>query len=206
MPSTTLPSGPSLVELAEDYLAAKELSARADDPGNSTRARRADLCRWARAMCTVTGRPVVERPGNLFDLAEDLAPVGISDLSSEVLLRALASMRATYETATVARSLATLRGLCRHLLRRGFLVEDPTDDDLLIVRGVGADFGSGPIAVRAFTVDEVQALRDAAAQPTSGPRVAWPRRDVAVVELLAGCGTRASETCALELRHVDDTF
>jgi hypothetical protein len=45
----------SVVELAEDWLAAKQLTGRSETD-NSAQARRRDLCRWGRALQTTLGR------------------------------------------------------------------------------------------------------------------------------------------------------
>jgi hypothetical protein len=58
--------GPDLAELAEDWLAAKRVGNRPDDPGNSDRARRADLTRWAGAYIAVLGREWDESHEGLF--------------------------------------------------------------------------------------------------------------------------------------------
>jgi hypothetical protein len=53
------PAGlPSWQEIAEDWLAAKRVGRSRNDPGNSDRARRADLRRWAAAINEVQGRQV----------------------------------------------------------------------------------------------------------------------------------------------------
>jgi site-specific recombinase XerD len=193
----TLTTAP-LTELAADWLAAKDLSA-STGTGHSGRARRGDLCRWGRALATSAGRPIAERPGGAFDIDGDLADLTPADLTVDNLLQALRSMRASYSPATIARSMATLRGWCRWLHRRGHLAEDPTLDDTLTVRSTGPADGEAPF--HAFSTEEIERMRAATATPPPGARSAWPARDLALVEVLAGCGPRAAETCGLQVRH-----
>jgi hypothetical protein len=62
------PAGvPAWEEIAEDWLAAKRVGRSGDDPGNSDRARRADLRRWAAAINKVQGRQVAAFPPHSLD-------------------------------------------------------------------------------------------------------------------------------------------
>ena len=53
---------PAWAEAAEDWLAAKRVGRAKDDAGNSDRARRGDLRRWAAALNAVEGRSVPTFP------------------------------------------------------------------------------------------------------------------------------------------------
>jgi len=53
--------------------------------------------------------------------------------------------------------------------------------------------------VRAFSVDDVAAMLEAAGQPDAKQRSAWPARDVALVDLLASTGVRSGECVALQV-------
>ena len=184
----------SLVELAEDWLMAKELATRSTSV-NSTLARRRDLCRWGRAIRAGLGRPV-DDTGRL-SVDGDLAGVRLSDLTADNCLQALAVLRGSGKASSTARVLSTWRGFCRWLTRRGYLKVDPTDDDLLTAPAVVERLP------RAFTADEIEALRAAASDPPMSATGAWPTRDVMIVELLAGSGCRVSELCALQIGDVD---
>ncbi len=75
----------SVVELAEDWLTAKRAleSAAQAEKGNSDRARRADLERWALVLGEARGRsPTADQP--------PLASLMLVDLCEEVLLAAMA--------------------------------------------------------------------------------------------------------------------
>jgi integrase len=48
-------------------------------------------------------------------------------------------------------------------------------------------------------------LINAAAAPPPKARAAWPTRDGAIVQLIAGCGTRVSELSALTIVSIDRT-
>lgn len=186
-----------LPDLAADWLEAKALGAKAD-PTHSTDARRGDLSRYARAIATSLGHWVPDH----VDLVADLGALDLGDLTTENLLRGLQVMNATpYASATVTRTLGTMRQWCRWMVRRGHLAVDPTDDEHLVHRAV-ANPGD-VLPYHAFSPDEVDRMRAAAALPPHKVRSAWPARDVALVDLLAGCGTRAGETCALQVQHVE---
>lgn len=187
-----------MTELAEDWLAAKRVSERRDDPGHSARARRSDLARWGQAISVVQGR----REGadlDRLDLATDLRLVELADLGDpDVLLRALASLRHHYEASSRARMLSTLRTWCRWLVRRGHLAADPTDFDELAV-----STARGRHLPKAFSDVEVAALVTAAAEPSVRARTAWPSRDVALLRILGGAGLRTSEACGLIVADLD---
>jgi len=79
----------SLVELAEDWLTAKRAveSAAQAQKGNSDRARRGDLARWARLFLMASGRD----PGDEVADAEVLwGQLRLSDLSSDKVVGAVA--------------------------------------------------------------------------------------------------------------------
>lgn len=185
----------SVAELALDWLAAKRVAAGADDPGNSDRARRSDLRTWGRAISMVAGRDDGEGQR---ELEEALAPVTLADFNPETLLHALDVIRADRKASSANRALSTLRGFCKWLVRRGYLDDDPTADELLSVSSAKR----GAALVKAFTAEEVEALARQAGLEVPSPS-AWPPRDEAVVRLMAGAGLRVSETCALEVGDVD---
>ena len=184
----------SVVELAEDWLAAKRLAGRSETD-NSAQARRRDLCRWGRALQTTRGR-TVNVDGSL-NVEVDLAGIRLRDLTADNCLHALSVLRSSGKASSTARMLSTWRGFCRWLVRRGFLRSDPTDDDLLTVTT------SGERLPHAFTVHDVDRLRAVAVAPGLRARSAWPARDLALVELLAASGARASEAAALNVGDID---
>ena len=183
-PSRRRSSGPDLAELAEDWLAAKRVGNRPDDPGNSDRARRADLARWAGAFNIVLGHP--QEQGSLG--LGGWSYVTPRELASSDLTVAALGWLADQQLAvsTRQRMLATLRGWCSWLTRRGHLTADPTDADEVRLRSTDRDLDG-----KTFTVDEVDLLLDAASRaPADNQRSYWPVRDVAVVSVLAFCGLR----------------
>jgi site-specific recombinase XerD len=191
-------SGPisPLVELAEDWLAAKSLGS-SSAVGHSNTARRSDLARIGRTVCSALGRPVDDARN--YDLERDLGPVRLEDLSADTVLRTAALLKASYSPATARRTLSTLKGLTRWLTRRGHLAVDPCDQDELVL----PRRASGDGAALAFLPEEVAALRAAAATPPPSVRSAWAARDEAIVEMLAGCGLRAAECCAAQVGDLD---
>lgn len=192
-----------LVELAEDWLAARRSASRASNLDAAVRSRRNDLCRWGRAALTARGAQPAERPGGRFDLAEDFGHLQLRDLNVELLVRSLSVMRASYDPATARRSLATMRSFGRWLVRRGHLEANPADDEDLTVPDV-TDPGAGALPFHAFEAGEVVAmLEGASASPPPGVRAAWPARDVAVLRVLEGCGVRVGELCGLWVADAD---
>jgi integrase/recombinase XerD len=92
--------------------------------------------------------------------------------------------------SSVARRLAAVRGFFRFLVREGRLERDPT---------AGLKTPKRPQTLPdVLSVDEVEALIARAARPGD-----LGQRDLAVIELLYGCGLRASELVTLRLADVD---
>ena len=192
--STARPAVPSLLDLAEDWLAAKRAleSAAQAEKGNSDRARRGDLERWASLLHDSNDS---DEGG---DPQEALAQLRASHLHAEALIGAIGEAKARWSDATVARMLSTLRGFTRWLTRKGHLAADPLDDDLL---RAPPRPGRRP---KALSAEDVARLLAAAAQ--AGPprqRLWWPTRDVALVRFLATTGARAEEVCALRIGDLD---
>jgi site-specific recombinase XerD len=119
---------------------------------------------------------------------------------SDVLLRALDLLGDELASSTRQRLVSTLRGFCGYLTRRGLLAADPTDAEELRVRG------DSMLEVRALTDTDIDALLTAASEELSA-RVtsSWPTRDTAIVDVLAHCGLRVSELCALTIGAIDET-
>lgn len=184
---------PPLADLALDWCHIKSVTA-ASTSGNSDRARRSDLSRWARAIRSVRGDEV--DADLILDLETDLASLTTADLSSDRLLRALDQLKRNYSPSTMQRQMSSMRGFCRWLVTRGHLDSSPFDDEMLQVRGRSEQ------AVRAFTPADVEAMIAAADDPPSAARSAWPARDAAVIDLLASTGTRNGECVALRIGDI----
>lgn len=183
----------SVVELVDDWLIAKralESSAQAEK-GNSDRARRADLERWALVLGEARGRSPT-------DGQSPLERLRLADLSDEVLIGAVAGAKRRWSDATVARMLSTLRGFTRWLHRTGHLAADPLDGDL---------FRAPPRAERrprAPDAEDVERMLSAAKEdPSSRQRMFWPARDTALVLFLATTGARAEEVCGVAVGELD---
>ena len=182
-----------VVELVEDWLTAKRAlgSATQVTKGNSDRARRSDLDRWALVIGEAHGRPHSDGQPVVSGLA-------LSDLSEEGLVGAVAIAKSRWSDATVARMLSTLRGFTRWAHRRGYLAVDPLDTDL---------FQALPRAQRrprAPQDEDVERLLAAArAEPIGRQRMFWPARDVALMRFLVGTGARAEEACGVTIGEVD---
>ena len=191
-----------LVELAEDWLRAKQLKASDAQvaKGHSDRARRGDLCRIGRLVCFVTGRE--HRPwGDPGTLIVDLGRCTLADFTTDTLMRAVQASRENgFSPATVRRTLSTLRGFTRWMNARGHLRVDPCAVDELVL----------PAAARASTpkallTADVDALRASALVPPERDRETlwWPARDLALIELLSRCGLRADEAVTARVDWID---
>ena len=182
-----------LSELVEDWLTAKRAleSAAQAAKGNSDRARRADLERWALVIREAEGRP----PS---DGQPALSALNIDDLSEQVLVAAMAAAKRRWSDATVARMLSTLRGFARWAHRHGHLAQDPLDADLF-------QAPSRPQRRPRSPEDrDVELLLAAAKQEARGrERMYWPARDVALVRFLGGTGARAEEVCGVTIGELD---
>src|ERR1700712_476171 len=195
------PGGARLVELAEDYLMRRRMRESDDQrsKGNSHRARYTDLCRWGRAIAEVRGRGPEVWPDEL-SLAADLGWCTLDDLIPDTVMFAADAGRSTFswKPATMKRMLATLRGFTRWLTSTRELTIDPCVDEMVSLPSVS------PGELRALKPDEVEAVLAAAGAPPPDHRTArWTARDVAIVEVLARCGARASELCALQVGSID---
>ena len=183
-----------MAALVEGWLAAKralESTAQAAK-GNSDRARRSDLERWALLMVgEVEGR--LPRDGD-----PAVSRLSIGDLSKQVLVAAMAAAKRRWSDATVARMLSILRGFSRWAHRHGHLAQDP----------LGADLFQAPSRPqrrpRSLEDRGVELLLTAAKREARGrERMYWPARDVALVRFLAGTGGRAAEVCGATIGELD---
>jgi site-specific recombinase XerD len=131
--------------------------------------------------------------GDLRQFQRWLRAAGRAPASADTaLLRRYAAYLGTlrYAPATAARKLSAMRGAYAWMYQRGLAERDP------------AAVVPGPKQPRTlpatFTTGELERLLDRPAR--NEPR---GLRDRALLELLYGCGLRASEVCALRLRDVD---
>ena len=95
-------------------------------------------------------------------------------------------------STTIARKIASIRGMHRFLTAEGMRTSDPT---ALVATPRGAD----PFP-KALTVDQAIALVEAPGTATEADR-----RDTALLEFLYGTGARVSETVGLDLGDIDLT-
>ena len=189
-------AAPALPHLAEDFLHAKALTA-GSTTGNSDRARRQDLARWGRTLRSVTGHDV-DKTAQL-DIETDLQGLTPQSLSIDNIIAALDRLRRSYKSSTLQRLCSTLRSFCKWLVRRGFLNDNPFDDEILHVSYRTES------EIRAFSPEDVDLMIEAAAAPPPEARSAWATRDVAAIDVLAFTGVRAAEFCGLQVGDVGTT-
>jgi len=156
---------------------------------------RRDLSNWASVLAEVIGKPPApeapdDRKADPF--TRGLTRLELEDLSPQNVKRALATLaRNEYAPATRGRMLAALRGFCRWLVINGHLDTDPT-----VYLGNPAIPKKLPAA---FLPSELEAIVDTVSQQDKTGRFPWPRRDRALVAVLAGAGLRASECVGLKV-------
>ena len=189
-------AAPALPHLAEDFLHAKALTA-GSTTGNSDRARRQDLARWGRTLRIVTGHDV-DKTAQL-DIETDLQGLTPQTLSIDNIIAALDQLRRSYKSSTLQRLCSTLRSFCKWLVRRGFLNDNPFDDEILHVTYRTES------EIRAFSPQDVDLMIEAAATPPPEATSAWATRDVAAIDVLAFTGVRAAEFCGLQVGDVGTT-
>ena len=152
-------------------------SAEQAEKGNSDRARRADLGRWALLIAEAVARSPTG------DDASPMERLDLDDLSEDVLAAAIAAAKRRWSDATIARMLSTLRGFTRWLYRTGRITTDPLEGDV---------FRAPPRRERrpkALGEEDVERIRKAADEDATGrQRMYWPARDVALVRFLASTG------------------
>ena len=184
----------SVAELAEAWLTAKRANESAEqaEKGNSDRARRADLGRWALLIAEAVDHSPTA------DDAPPMKRLDLDDLSEDVLAAAIAAAKRRWSDATIARMLSTLRGFTRWLYRTGRITTDPLEGDV----------SRGPPRrerrPKALSEEDVERIRDAADEdPTGRQRMYWPTRDVALVRFLASTGARAEEASGATIGELD---
>lgn len=192
--STTLPAS-KVAALAEEWLDERRTIGR----GISTQteaAYRRDLTNWAAIIAEIAGRPAPppahdpdEKPDPFL---RELGRLELEDLSLANVKRALAQMaRMDYAPASRGRMLAALRGFCRWLVIEGHMAADPTIH--LLNPAIPNRMPS------AFLASELEAIVRTVSEPDPNARLPWPKRDRALVAVLAGAGLRASECINLKI-------
>ena len=173
--------------LFEDWLKLRQASNRITS-AKTIDGYRADMARWATLLAAHGDGPALDR-------------WRIADLDEASIHTALTNMTTAGLSASARqRALAPLRGLCRWLAYTGRLPADPTSADTLTVRS------SPPRPPAAFSSNELARIMTVVTHTTGSQRTTlrWPSRELAVLALLAGCGLRASELCALTWRSLGD--
>lgn len=128
--------------------------------------------------------------GLLDDLEADGFSGGPDDLDSDRIRQWLATIHERTKPRTRARKLSSLRSFYRYLVRNGHAKRNVGDEVMSPKLPEGVP--------RSITVDEIFSMLEADIEDTP-----LGRRDLAMIELLYGCGLRASELVAVEIERVD---
>lgn len=189
-----------LVALFDRWVVDKRARSRRGLSPNSERAYRNDVAVLARHVGDALGRPLPDAlesdPPEQRSANRQLRRLGPRDLTdANVALCVSGLVEAGYAPASRARMLSAWRGLFTWLVASGHLDRDPT-----LAFQAPAKSQLLPVA---FTDDELGRILHAAADPPEGSRATWPKRDVAIIAVLAGAGLRASELTTLTLACVE---
>lgn len=106
----------------------------------------------------------------------------------------LASFFGKYKPRTVSRKLASIRSFFRVLVNREWVDGNPA-------RSISSPKLPQSLP-KALDVDQVFRLVET---PQPGVHVDFQRRDLAMIEILYGCGIRISECCALDIQDYDSS-
>ncbi|MBL8860615.1 MAG: tyrosine recombinase [Planctomycetes bacterium] len=132
-----------------------------------------------------------------FRFAAGRGATRFADVDAALVVDHLGALRADdYAEASVARALAALRVLARHLVQESALRRDPT-------ALVAAPKLARPLP-RSIAPSDVAALLAAPGDPRWSPREPWrAERDLALLEVLYASGARVSEAAGLRLDGLD---
>jgi site-specific recombinase XerD len=180
--------------MAEEWLRLKRVKERSDDKGNSDRARRQDLVRWGAAYARLAGAPA-DDDTKAVTVWSRVTADHLAD--PERLIEILVEFRGQLADSTRQRLLSHLRGWVRWLVSKGVLTVDVT-----LAEGVGVPTVDQHLDGRTFTDAEIDALKRVLSVDRPKTRTTWPARDVAIVDMLAGCGLRVEELCVLKLSSI----
>lgn len=132
--------------------------------------------------------------------ARERGAARFEDVEAALVVDHLGELRsAGYAEASVARALAAIRVLARHLVQEGRLKRDPTA--LLAAPRLARSLP------RALAAIDVEALLAAPLDPSWAPDEPWRKeRDAALLEVLYASGARVSEAAQLRLDGLDPTL
>ena len=179
---------PPFSDLVDSWIADKRVRSRRGVSESTERAYRSDLTQFGLRL----GGPVEQaEPKVLADrqvaILDRITPTDLTDENLKTVFQQM--MEDDMSPASRARLLSALRGLCKWLIRNGYLVSDPT-----------IDFETPQTARHlpvALTDEQLAAVVKAAADPDERLRAHWPSRDLALIGVLAGCGLRSEEATTL---------
>ena len=166
--------------------------------GNSQRSRLGAIRRFAHLLTPEAA-----------DKDEAVSLMTWATLNRRAVEEAATRLVSEYKPATVRRTWTTVRQFCAWAHKEQFLTDDPTEDVIINVRATGSA-AIGDLEHKHFSDVEIQQIRtvleEACAKTNRSSIVAgkdWPRRDRAVIEMLRGCGLRASELIGLTCASVE---
>lgn len=130
-------------------------------------------------------------PNTVTSYRNDLKKLGRSELTPDGLSKFIKRLHSSgLSPSTVARHLAAVKSYCRFLINEGYIQKDPTED--LVFPKLGKKLP------KAISAAQAGALMDL---PAGMKKL--DLRDRAVLEVLYGCGLRASEVVSLKLDDVN---
>ncbi len=186
--------GACLTDLVDSWIVDSRVRSRRGFSDKTEQAYRNDLALFANTLADIDARPVIESDEPISSQA--LERITVSDFTDANLAQVFSVLIDQGKAASSrGRMLSALRGFCGWCVKHGHISQDPT-----------TDFETPQVSDRlpvAFNVQELQRIFSAASAPPESLRAHWPKRDVAMVATLAGCGLRSAELCGLSLASIE---
>jgi len=190
--------GHEIIDLVEQWIVDNRVRARRGFSDQTERAYRNDIATFSKVLADLEARPVpeIDEDEQWAKQNMQLQRINVNDLTDQNIAAVFGQMIDDNSApASRGRMLSALRGFCAWLFKNEHLRINPT-----------IDFETPQVSEKlpvAFNETQLQAIFDAAAQPNKRFRANWPRRDVSIIGVLAGCGLRSSELTDLTIAGID---
>jgi len=188
----------SLTFLIDEWIVDNRVRARRGFSHQTERAYRNDLATFARVYADLEERelPKTDEDDPWAKQNQQLARISTKDLTDKNIAQVFTELiELDSASSSRGRLLSALRGFCGWLFKHGHINSDPT-----------IDFETPQVEEKlpvAFNEQQLKNIFEVAATPDKRLRVHWPKRDIAIIGVLAGCGLRSSELTTLTIAGID---